>query len=200
MYIYIHIYIYNISLKYHYIRMYTHIYIYIYISISISISIFISISISTSTSISISMSYTYIHTHVHCVMIRFTCFPAPAPQPLPCQGSTAGISARALALDAWSLCFRLSSTWGTRPFGPEPMKQLTVNRRMDGPVVGWSVGFLSSPGTLSSHSPIRLLKGAIKISWCKADSRLLDFLGVATLEILNHWSFWPGCGCTAICL
>ena len=56
-----------------------------------------------------------------------------------------------------------------------------------GPVVGWSVGFLmSSPGTLSSHSPIRLLKGAIKISWCKADSRLLDFLGVATLEILNH--------------
>ena len=27
-----------------------------------------------------------------------------------CQGSVKGISARALALDAWSLCFRLSST------------------------------------------------------------------------------------------
>ena len=91
---------------------------------------------------------------------------------------------------AWSLCFRLSSTWETRPFaGAGTLGAAWHHNRSD----TWCCDTLCcdwADQTVGKSCEVDLLKVAIIISWFRADSRLL----------VNHWSFRPGCGCMAICL
>ena len=131
------------------------------------------------------------------------------------------LSSQPWTFQAWSLCFRLSSTWETRPFAGAgtlgaawhhnrsdtwccdtlccDRADQTVDSFFADQTYGKSMKILWSWSVAGYYLWVsenfglaftRLLKVAIIISWFRAASRLL----------VNHWSFWPGCGCMAICL